>query len=80
MAEYLITIDYSTDINLIKENQLFQYRVESLSKWESGKQIYGSSIKHDIILELLIEEKRKEHKSYYAYSFEHCKFLFLTSD
>lgn len=79
-AKHLITIDYRTDTNIIKENQYFQYRVESLSKWEAGKQIYGNSIKHDVILELLIEEKRKENKSYYAQSFDSCKFLFLTSD
>ncbi|MDO4713564.1 MAG: hypothetical protein Q4B28_02730 [bacterium] len=65
---------------MIKEKHYFQDRIESLLKWEAGKQIYESSIKHDVTLELLIEEKRKENKSYYAHSFENCKFLFLTSD
>lgn len=80
LANHLITIDYCTDTNVIKEKHYFQDRIESLLKWEAGKQIYESSIKHDVTLELLIEEKRKENKSYYAHSFENCKFLFLTSD
>lgn len=80
LANHLITIDYCTDTSVIKEKHYFQDRIESLLKWEAGKQIYESSIKHDVTLELLIEEKRKENKSYYAHSFENCKFLFLTSD